>query len=81
MRRALVLYATWRDALVRRLDLSGFVRYDAITHSRSQWLEARYRWDRLDLALQWQGYGGNAGSVFGIVPQHRTVEVSLRFYL
>jgi hypothetical protein len=80
VRRAAFLYATWRDALVRRLDLSGFLRWDAITHSRSQWLEARYHWDRADLALQWQKYSGDAGSVFGIVPQHRTVEVSVRVY-
>jgi hypothetical protein len=80
VRRAVFLYATWRDALVRRLDLSGFVRYDAVTRSRSQWLEARYHWDRVDFALQWQKYSGDADSVFGIVPQHRTVEASVRFY-
>lgn len=80
VRRAAFLYATWRDALVRRLDLSGFLRWDAVTHSRSQWLEARYHWDRVDLALQWQGFFGDPGSVFGMVPQKRAVEVSVRFY-
>ncbi|WP_280152214.1 hypothetical protein [Piscinibacter sp. XHJ-5] len=80
VRRAAFLYATWRDALLRRLDVSGFVRWDAVTHSRSQWLEARYHWDRVDLALQWQKYSGDADSVFGIVPQHRAVEVSVRVY-
>jgi len=80
VRRGAFFYATWRDALVRRLDLSGFVRYDAETHSRVQWLETRYHWDRADLALQWQLYSGDPGSVFGTVPQKRTVEVSVRVY-
>jgi len=81
VRRAWFLHATWKDLLVRRLDLSAFLRHDAETSSRAQWLEARYRWDRADLALQWLGYSGAPGSVYGIVPQRRTVELALRFYL
>jgi len=81
VRRAAFFYATWRDAMVRRLDLSAFVRHDPATDSRAQWLETRYHWDRADLALQWQQHSGGADSVFGSVPQRRVVEVSLRFYL
>ena len=66
---------------MRRLDLSGFVRWEAATHSRSQWLETRYHWDRLDLALQWQVNSGRIDSVFGSVPQARAVELSLRLFL
>ena len=81
VRRALFVYATWKDAFVRRLDVSGFVRHDPVTHGRVQWLETRYRADRMDVALQWQGFSGRSASLFGSVPQARTVELSLRFYL
>jgi len=81
VRRAAFFYATWRDAFVRRLDLSAFVRHDPTTRSRAQWLETRYHWDRADLALQWQLHSGDADSVFGSVPQRRAVELSLRVYL
>ena len=39
-RSAGFLYALWKDALVRRLDLSAFVRRENETSSRVQWLEA-----------------------------------------
>lgn len=81
MRRAWFFHATWKDALLRRLDVSGFLLRDAETSSRSQWLEARYRWDRVDLAVQWQLYSGAAGSVYGTVPQRRMIELALRAYL
>ncbi|MEO6032846.1 MAG: hypothetical protein ABIP61_13245, partial [Burkholderiaceae bacterium] len=79
-RRGAFFYATWRDAFVRRLDLSGFVRQDLVTHSRVQWLETRYHWDQADLALQWQAYSGKADTVYGSVPRKRMVELSLRLY-
>jgi hypothetical protein len=81
VRRAWFFYAMWKDALLRRLDVSGFLLRDAETRSRSQWLEARYHWDRVELALQWQLYSGAAGSVYGTVPQRRTIELLLRAYL
>ena len=81
VRRAAFVHATWKDAVVRRLDLSAFVRREGVTSSRSQWLEARYRWDRADLSLQWQGFSGAPGSVYEAVPQRRSVELVLRGYL
>lgn len=81
VRRAWFFHATWKDALLRRLDVSGFLLRDAETHSRSQWLEARYRWDRAELALQWQMYSGSAGSIYEAIPQRRMVELALRAYL
>ena len=79
--RAWFVHATWKDALLRRLDVSGFVRRDAQTSSRAQWLEARYHWDRADLAVQWLVYSGAPGSVYQTIPQRRTVELALRVYL
>lgn len=81
VRNAVFLYATWKDALVRRLDLSGFVRHEPLTRSRMQWLEARYRWDRMDLSVQWQHHSGSDESVFGSIPQERVLELALRWYL
>ena len=81
VRRAGFVHATWRDAGLRRLDLSGFVRFETETHSRAQWLEARYRWERTELALQWQAFSGAPQTLFGPVPQRRSVELALRFYL
>ena len=81
VRRALFFHATWHDALVRRLDLSGFVRRSTHDASRAQWLETRYHWDRADLSLQWQFFSGSPNSAYGSVPQRRAVELALRVYL
>jgi hypothetical protein len=81
VRNALFFYANWKDLLVHRLDLSAFLRRDSETHSRAQWIEARYRWDSAELALQWQLYSGRPDSVYGSVPQRRAIELALRFFL
>lgn len=81
VRNALFFYANWKDLLVRRLDVSAFLRRDSETHSRAQWIEARYRWDSAELALQWQLYSGSPGSVYGSVPQRRAIELALRLFL
>ncbi len=81
VRRAWFVYATWKDALLRRLDVSGFLRRDLETRSQAQWLEARYHWERVDLAVQWLLYSASAGSVYGTVPQRRSAELVLRAYL
>lgn len=80
-RRAWFLHATWKNALVQQLDLSAFVRRESETRSRSQWLELRYRWARADVALQWQQFSGDAGSIYGLIPARRALELALRFYL
>ena len=80
VRQAWFFHATWKDLLVRRLDLSAFVRRDHETDSRHQWLEARCRWDHADLSVQWQRFSGAPGSLFRSVPQRQTVELALRYY-
>ncbi len=80
-RRGAFVYATWKDAFVRRLDLSAFVRQELETDSREQWLELRHRWDRFDLAAQVLVHSGDAGSVYRSIPQRRSLELSLRYYL
>jgi hypothetical protein len=80
VRRAAFFYFTWKDALVRRLNLSSFVRTEANTRSKIQWIEARYQWDNVDLAAQWLHYSGNPGSVYRAIPQRSALEIALRMY-
>ena len=74
------LYAVWQDALVKRLDLTAMVRYDVVDHSRLQWLEVRYHWSRVDLALQSQLNNGIPGSNFGALPERRLWQALLRYF-
>jgi hypothetical protein len=73
-------YAVWQDALVKRLDLTAMVRYDAVDHSRLQWLEARYHWARVDIALQTQLNNGRPASDFGALPERRIWQALLRYF-
>ena len=74
------LYALWQDALVKHLDVTAMVRYDATDHSRLQWLEARYHWTRVDLALQTQLNTGQPGSNYGALPERRIWQLSARYF-
>ena len=73
-------YATWTDAMVKHLDLTAMLRYDAVDSSRLQWLEARYHWPRVDLALQHQVNSGNATSNFGALADRRVTQAVLRYF-
>jgi hypothetical protein len=74
------LYATWQDAMVKRLDLTAMLRYDAVDSSRLQWLEARYRWTRVDLALQVQLNLGRPGTNFGALTERRIAQAVVRYF-
>jgi hypothetical protein len=75
------IYASWQDALVRRFDISAFLRQDMHSASRALWLEGRYAWERAELALQWLAYAGSPGTVYYAVPQQQTLQLALRLYL
>jgi hypothetical protein len=79
-RNATLFYGTWRDAFVNRFDLSAMVRYNNADHSRLSWLEARYRWDRVDTSLQWQHNSGNPFSEFGGTQARRIAQMQVRYY-
>lgn len=79
-RKAVLLYASQRDAGIKNLELTGLVRYNAEDHSRFVWAEARYHWPRFDLALQWQANLGRAESEYGAVPGKRLVQLLGAFY-
>lgn len=79
-RQSVFLYAGWQDALVNHLDLNAMVRHNLADRSRLSWVEARYHWERADLALQWQINSGNPGSEFGTTPQQRAWQVLVRHF-
>lgn len=79
-RRAWFMHAQWKDALMPRLDLAGYWRHETETGSDDRWLELRYRGQRWEAALQWQGFGGGSDTLFGSLPTGRSVEVSVRAY-
>ena len=79
-RHNVFFYAFWQDLLVKNFDLTAMVRYDAIDHSRLQWLEARYHWSRVDIALQTQANSGEPRSNYGAVPERRVWQALVRYF-
>jgi hypothetical protein len=79
-RHNVFLYALWQDAFVKHLDLTAMVRYDAEDYSRLQWLEARYHWTRVDIALQTQLNTGRSLSDFGALPERRIWQALVRYF-
>ncbi len=78
--QAAFLYIGWQDAFIQHLDLSTMERFDMADRSRLSWLEARYHWERSELALQWQVNSGSATSDYGAAAQRRAWQVLLRHY-
>ena len=74
------MHALWQDALIKHLDLTAMVRHDAIDHSRLQWLEARYHWTRMDVAVQVQLNDARPGSVYGALPERRILQLLARVF-
>jgi hypothetical protein len=79
-RRRIYVRAFWQDALLNHLDLTGMTYYDAVDASRQLWVEARYHWTRVDVALQWQRNGGASGSDYGALPERRVWQALARVF-
>ncbi len=78
--QSIFMYSGWQDALINHLDLSALARIDIADHSRLSWLEARYHWERSELALQWQVNSGAPASDYGAATQRRAWQALLRHY-
>ncbi len=74
-RRAVLVYVTQRDLGMKNLELTALLRGNLDDHSRMVWLELRYRWTEVDLALQWQVNSGRAGSEYALLPERRVVQL------
>lgn len=74
-RRAVLIYMTQKSFLLKDMDLTAFLRINALDHSRIAWLELRHHWPSFDFAFQLQQHMGRATSEFGILPDRRVVQV------
>ena len=79
-RRAYLLYASQRDAGMKNLDVTAFVRLNADDSSYLSWLELRYRWANLDLALQWQRNSGRTSTEYGLYPDRRIAQLVASYH-
>lgn len=79
-RQSWLLYAVQRDLAVKGLDLTLLVKLNRDDRSRMIWLDLRHRFDRADLALQFQRNTGVAGSEFGVIPIRDSAGVVAAFY-
>ena len=79
-RHAAFLRASWQDAFINKLDLTAMLRYNLDDDSKLSWLEARYRFDKSEVALQWQLASGNDSSDFGAMAQRRMIQALFRHY-
>jgi hypothetical protein len=71
--------AIWRNAFVRRLDISAFAQYDQ-GGGWQGWLEVRRHFDRFDMAMQLQAQAGPAWDRYGAMTEHNSVQVLATFY-
>ena len=74
-RRAWMLFATQKGVLLKKLDVTAFVRQNAEDRSHLAWAEARYHWPRFDLALQWQRGSKKVGTEYGALPYRQVVQL------
>jgi hypothetical protein len=79
-RRALMLYVTQQDLGRKNLDLTAFVEFNPGDSSHVVWLELRQRWSSIDLAVQLQGNVGRTNSVYGTLPERRSIQALLAYH-
>jgi hypothetical protein len=74
------LMATWRNAGMRRLDVSAYVQADQ-GGGRQIWAEARHHFDRADIALQLQKQSGPCWDRYGANHESRSVQVLAQVFV
>lgn len=79
-RQELFFHASWQDAGLNHLDLSAMQKLNLADRSRLSWIEARYRMDKVDLALQLQKNSGEQTSTYGAATQTHLWQAVLRYY-
>jgi hypothetical protein len=71
--------ANWRNAGMRRLDMSAFVQVDQ-GGGRQIWGELRRHFDRFDVALQVQKQSGPSWDRYGAMRESRSVQLLAQFF-
>jgi hypothetical protein len=79
-RQAYLIYVTQKSLGLKNLDLTAFLRVNAIDQSKLAWAELRHHWPNFDLTFQLQQHMGNPSSEFGILPDRRVVQVLGTYY-
>ena len=79
-RQAVLIYLTQKSLGLKDLDLTAFLRVNALDHSRMAWFELRHHWTSFDLAFQLQQHMGRSTSEFGILPDRRVIQVLGTYY-
>jgi hypothetical protein len=80
-RRGWMVYASQPDLGLKNLDLTAFWQQNPGDGSHVAWLELRHHWARVELALQLQDNVGNSTSVYGILPERRSVQLLFGYHL
>lgn len=79
-KQELFFYGTWDDAFIDQLTINALARVNLSDYSRMYWTEARYHWDKTDLALQWQLNSGGTTSGYGAAAQERILQAVLTYF-
>ena len=80
-RRRVFVRAFWQDAGFNHLDLTSNIFVDTVDRSRQVWIEARYHWTRVDVAVQWQRNDGTPLSQYGALAERHITQVLVRCFI
>lgn len=80
-RRGWMVYVSQPDLGVKNLDLTGFWQHNPGDGSHVAWIELRRHWSRIELALQLQDNVGRPQSVYGLVPERRSLQLLFAYHL
>lgn len=79
-RAAYLVYVTQKALWLKDLDLTAYLRVNAVDNSKLAWVELRHHWPKFDLTLQYQQNIGSADSEFGVLPDRRVMQVLGAYY-
>ncbi|MDF0604967.1 hypothetical protein HZU77_004765 [Neisseriaceae bacterium TC5R-5] len=80
-RRAGLLRVSQQDFMRDNLDLVVMRQQNLVDHSSMDWAEARYRFKKADVALQWQHFGGSKTSTYGGSPYRQKWQFLVSYYV
>ncbi len=79
-RSAYLVYVTQKALWLKDLDLTAYLRVNAVDNSKLAWFELRHHWPKFDLMVQYQQNMGSSDSEFGVLPDRRVMQVLGAYY-
>jgi hypothetical protein len=79
-RSAYLIYVTQKALWLTDLDLTAYLRVNAVDNSKLAWVELRHHWPKFDLTFQYEQNIGSADSEFGVLPDRRVMQVIGAYY-